>query len=142
MFNYLDDYSMFHYFIVFIRVYLLYSHWKRSAICTLLGSKCVLSVVDIWSKVLVLGASGAIRSHSRSYVDAPMDVSRIATFLSSLTEFAAKYRSTRCKYVFIESDAGQNSLSVPNVAMTRGQLSFILVANCNDLAIRMVGITS
>ena len=83
-----------------------------------------------------------IRSHSRSYVDAPMDVSRIATCLSSLTEFAAKYRSTCCKYVLIESDAGQNSLSVPNVAMTRGQLSFILVSNCNDLAIRMVGITS
>ena len=52
----------------------------------------MLSVINIRCRLLVLGAPSAIRPHSRSYMDAPVDVTMITTLLSSLTEFAAKYR--------------------------------------------------
>ena len=60
----------------------------------LLGRKWSFNFVEISSKDLVPGVSGARRSLRVAYVDDPMELSSIGTFLSSSMVLALKYSVT------------------------------------------------
>ena len=71
--------------------------WNLSTITKRLGWKCELSTSEIRSNGNVLGTSGATRSCKSEYVQAPIELRRVGTHLSSSIPFAAKYRNARFK---------------------------------------------